>query len=232
MQLQDAPATYLFKIWPWIETNRIRIASGAGVLLVAASLIYYYSWQQGQKEIAAGLELTRLMMTDARNLTPAQQAGSYSKIAQAYPKTGAGQRAFVQGAGLLFEAGQYADAQTQFQQFLDHYPENPFAGQAALGLAACLDAQGKTDLAAAAYQRVFNSFPDPLAATYARYSLAQIDEHQGKLTDALNLYEEVMRSSPNGQIGLAAQQHAMELKMKQPSAPPAASATAPFKLNH
>jgi TolA-binding protein len=232
MELQDAPATYLFKLWPWIETNKVRIASGAGILLVATGLISFYSWQREQKEITAGNEFSRLMISDSRSLTPVQQAGLYLKLARDNQNTLAGQRAFLQSATMLFAAGQYADAQTQFQQFLSQFPDNFFAGQAALGLATSLDAQGKTDLAVAAYQRVINNYPDPLVAGHAKYSLAQIDEHQGKLTEALGLYEEIVHSNPNSSLGSAAGMRAMELKMKQPSASPAATNTAPFKLNH
>jgi TolA-binding protein len=232
MELQDAPATYLFKLWPWIETNKVRIASGAGIILVAIGLASFLSWQREQKEITAGNAFTQLMISDLRNLTTVQQAGLYLKIARDFQGTAAGQRAFLQSATMLFEAGQYADAQTQFQQFLDQYPDNFFAGQAALGAAASLDAQGKFDPAATAYQRVINNYPDPLVANQARYSLAQIDEHQGKFTEALNLYQEVGRSDPNSQLGAEAGMRMMELKMKQPSAPPAATTTAPFQLNH
>jgi TolA-binding protein len=231
MELQDAPATYLFKLWPWLEANKIRIASGAGILLVAAGAIYFYSWQQNEKEINAGMELTQLMLADSRGLTPAQQAVPYLKIAREYPGTGAGQRAFLQNAALLFEAGQYPEAQTQFQQFLQQYPDSFFSGQAALGLAASLDAQKKLDLAAGAYQRVLTGNSDPLAANYAKFSLAQIKEQQGKLTEALSLYDEVYRSVPNSQMGSQAGLRAMELKVKQPSAAPASTAPAPFKLN-
>jgi TolA-binding protein len=232
MELQDAPATYLFKLWPWIETNKVRIASGAGILLVATGLISFYSWQREQKEITAGTALTQLMLSDQHNNTSAQQAALFLKLARENQSTAAGQRAFLQSATMLFETGQYADAQSQFQQYLNQYPDNFFAGQAALGVAASLDAQGKTDLAAAAYQRVINNYPDPLVAGYAKYSLAQIDEHQGKSTEALSLYEDIIRSNPNSSLGSGAGLRAMELKMKQPAASSAATNPAPFKLNH
>src|SRR5690242_16684101 len=118
MELQDAPATYLFKLWPWIETNKVRIASGAGLLLVVTGLISFYSWQREQKEITAGTALTQLMMSDQHNNTPAQQAALFLKLARDNQNTAAGQRALLQSATMLFETGQYADAQTQFQQFL------------------------------------------------------------------------------------------------------------------
>ena len=132
---------------------------------------------------------------------------------------------------MLFETRKYADARAQFQQFLGQYPGGALAFQAALGLAACLDAQGEMKPAIAAYQRVINNYSDPLAANHARYRLAQIDEQQGKWTDALNLYEDVARSDPGGQLGSEAGIRAMELKTKPASASTATAPAAPLKLN-
>jgi predicted negative regulator of RcsB-dependent stress response len=233
MELQDAPAAYFFKLWPKIEANWIRIALGGGVIVVAAMLISYYSWQRDQKEVNAGKALTQFMMTAPRNVNTSQQADLFLKIAGDYQGTSAGQRALLQGAAMLFEAGRYADAQTQFQKFLDAHPDSLFAAQAALGVATSLDAQpGKTDLAAGAYQRVINTSSDVTAASSAKYALAQIDERQNKLTDALNLYEDIMHNNPNSSLGSEAGLRAMELKMQLPSASPSTAPAAPFKANH
>ena len=231
MELQDAPATYLFKLWPWFEANRIRIAWGGGIIVVAAGLIWYYSWQRDQKEITAGKALTQMMSSIPRNATASQQADLYLKIATDYQGTSAGQRALLQGAAMLFAAGRYADAQAQFQKFLDVHPGSFFAAQAALGVATSLDAQGKTDLAAGGYQRIINTYSDAVAVDSARFALAQIDERQGKLAEAANLYEAIVHYNPNGSLGAEAGLRLMELKMKLPSAPPATAPAAPFKLN-
>jgi TolA-binding protein len=237
MEIQDAPAAYFFKLWPKIEANWIRIALGGGIIIVVAMLISFYSWQRDQKEITAGKALTQSMLSVPsipRNPTASQLAELYSKQADVYLKiagdhqgTSAGQRALLQGAAMLFEAERYADAQTQFQKFLDAHPDGFFASQAALGVATSLDAQGKTDLAAGAYQRVINISSDLTVANAAKFALAQIDERQNKLSDARNLYEDIVRNNPNSEAG----QRAMELKMKLPSAPPATAPAAPFKPN-
>jgi predicted negative regulator of RcsB-dependent stress response len=232
MELQDAPANYFFKLWPKIEANWIRIAFGCGVIVVVAVLISFYSWQRDQREINAGKALTQIMLSAPRNATGNQQADSFLKIAGDYQGTSAGQRAWLQGAALLFEAGRYADAQTQFQKFLDAHPDSMFAAQAALGVATSLDAQGKTDLAAGAYQRVIGISSDAMAANSAKYALAQIDERQNKLTDALKLYEDIVHNNPNSSLASEAGLRAMELKMKLPSAPPSTAPAAPFKANH
>lgn len=232
MQLQDAPATYFFKLWPWFEANRIRIIWGGGVIVVAAVLISFYSWQRGQNEIVAGKALTQMMSSIPRNATASQQAALYLKISTDYQDTSAGQRALLQGAAMLFAAGRYADAQAQFQKFLDAHPGSFFAAQAALGVASSLEAQGKTDLAAGVYQRIINNYSDTVAVDSARFALAQIDERQGKLAEAVNFYEAIVHYNPNGSLGSEAGQRLMELKMKLPSASPSTAPAAPFKPNH
>ncbi|MGB8370685.1 MAG: tetratricopeptide repeat protein [Verrucomicrobiia bacterium] len=233
MELHDAPATYLFKLWPWLEANRIRIIWVSGVIVVAAGVISFYSWQRGQNEITAGKALTQMMSSIPRNATASQQADLYLKIAADYQGTSAGQRALLQAAAMLFAAGRYADAQAQFQKFLDVHPDSFFAAQAALGVATSLDAQeGKTDLAAGVYQRIINTYSDAVAVDSARFALAQIDEHQGKLAEAANLYEAIVRYNPNGSLGSEAGLRLMELKMKLQSASPSTAPAAPFKPNH
>ena len=234
MELQDAPATYFFKLWPKIEANWIRIALGGGVIVVVAVLISFYSWQRDQKEINAGKALTQFMMSAPRNASgsQSQQADLFLKIAGDYQGTSAGQRAWLQGAAVLFAAGRYPDAQTQFQKFLDAHPDGFFAAQAALGVATSLDAQGKTDLAAVAYQRVISAYSDTTAAMSAKFALAQIDERQNKLMDALNLYEDIKRNYPNSPLASEAELRMMELKTKLPSASsPSTAPAAPLKLN-
>ena len=231
MELHDAPATYLFKLWPWFEANRIRIIWGGGIIAVVAGLIAFYSWQRDQKETAAGEALTRVITSIPRDATFSQQAGLYLKITADYPGTSAGQRALLQGAAMLFAAGNYTDAQAQFQKFLDAYPGSFFAAQAALGVATSLDAEGKTDLAAAGYQRIINTYSDAVAVDYARFALAQIDERQGKLSEAQNLYETIVRYNPNGSLSSEAGLHLMELKTKLQSALPSATPVGSFKPN-
>jgi TolA-binding protein len=232
MQLQDAPATYFFKLWPWFEANRIRIIWGGGVIVVAAVLISFYSWQRGQNEIVAGKALTQMMSSIPRNATASQQADLYLKISADYQDTSAGQRALLQGAAMLFAAGRYADAQAQFQKFLDVHPDSFFAAQAALGVATSLDAQGKTDLAAGVYQRIINNYSDTVAVDSARFALAQINERQGKLAEAVNFYEAIVHYNPNGSLGSEAGLRLMELKTKLQSASPSTAPAAPFKPNH
>jgi predicted negative regulator of RcsB-dependent stress response len=218
MQPQDAPTAYLLKLWPWIEANKNRLIIGVGITAVAVFLFSFFSWRGEQKEIEAGKALTQLIFSIPPNASPGQLADSYLKIANEYPDTFAGRRAWSQGATALFAAGQFADAQAQFGKFLDAHPDGAFSASAALGVAASLEAQGKLDLALGAYQKVINGFSDVVAANTAKFALARIDEQQGKYTDAFNFYEDIARSSPGTPLASEAGLRAMELKAKLASA--------------
>ena len=172
MQSKDATTAFLFKLWPWIEANKKRVIIGTGISAAAIFLFSFFSWQHEQNEIAAGRALTQLAVSIPSNASADQMAGAYLKIAGDYPGTPGGRRAWLQGAAALFAAGKFADAQAQFQKYLDAHPDGDFSASAALGVAASL---------------VVNT---------AKFALARIAEQQGKFTDALNFYENITRSAP------------------------------------
>jgi predicted negative regulator of RcsB-dependent stress response len=233
MQPQDATTLYFFKVWPWIETNKNRLIVGACIIAAAVCLAYFFSWRHEQSEIAADKALTALFISLPADTGTDKLADLYLGVAAKNHGTLAGQRALLQGAAILFDAGRYAEAQAQFQKFLNDYPDNAFAPQASLGVAASLDAQGKTDLAAGAYQKIINGFADATAVNAAKFSLARIDESQGKLTDAFHDYADVAEhSNPNSSLGSEAVQHAIELKARLPAAPSPTNPAPAFNLNH
>lgn len=235
MQAQDATAVYLFKLWPWIEANKKRIIICVGIIIAAIFIFSFITWQKGKGEVDAGQALTSALISNEGG----QLAAACLKIAADHPSTLAGQRALMQGAASLFEAGRYADAQGQFQNYLDAHADDVFTGQAALGVAACLDAQGKSDLAVDAYQRAIGNLSDNEGTGVAKLAIARIYETEGKPNDALALYGEIIRANPNSALGSEASVRAMELKSKSlsntlsaPAAPAAPAASAPFQLSH
>ncbi|HZF02270.1 MAG TPA: tetratricopeptide repeat protein [Methylomirabilota bacterium] len=226
MQAQDATTVYLLKLWPKIEANKNRIIAVAAAIAVVIAVAWIFSVQYQQKEVAAGEALTQLIVSQVA------QPEAYFKIAAENPGTPAGQRAWLQGAAMLFSENKFAEAQTQFQKFLDEHPDNEFSGHAALGVAASLDAQGKTDLAADAYQRVVRNFSDATAANIAKLALARINEAQGKDNNAMINYQEVAQASSIQSLRQEAMFGAMNLKNKMPAAPASTNApAAPFHLS-
>ena len=225
MQTQDAPAEIIFKLWPWLEANKNRLI-GAGVgVLVLWGVYYFVTSQQAQKEVDAGQALTALLVSPKGGAT-GQTADDFTKLAAQYPGTAAGQRALLQGAAALFGAGRYADAQAQFQKYLDTSATGPLAATAALGVAASLEAQNKLDAAVAAYQRVASGFASSSSAQPAEFALGRIAEQQNKLTEAVSHYEKIARAGSGGSLAQEAGQRAFELKAKTaPAAAPKATVT-------
>jgi tetratricopeptide (TPR) repeat protein len=211
MQTQDAPAEFIFKLWPWFEANRNRIIAVAAALVVALAVYFFISSQKAQNEINAGKALTQLLMS------PASSAETLLKIAQEYPGTAAGKRAQLQGAATLFGAGRYADAQAQFQKIIDASTggsSKTFAATAQAGLAASLEAQGKVKEAVAAYQKVVSGFAGSPSVGTAEFALGRLSEQQGQLAEAVSHYENAARASVGGSLASEASVRASELKAK------------------
>jgi predicted negative regulator of RcsB-dependent stress response len=225
MQTQDAPAEFLFKLWPWLEANKNRLIGVGVALIVFAGILYFISSQKQQKEIDAGQALTSLLMNPAAANNLTQMSGELEELAGKYPGTAAGQRARLQAAGALFEAGNYSDAQTQFGNYLNASSTGPLAAIAELGLGASLEAQNKLDDAAAAYQRVVSVFPDSSCVSSAEFALGRIAEQQNKLTEAMNHYEDAAHSPLGGTVAQEAMMREADLKTKLAAAPQKPAAT-------
>jgi len=234
MQTQDVPGEFLFKLWPWLEANKNRLIGAVMAIIVVSGVVYAVVAQRAQKEVDAGQAVTALMINPDANKNSAQMAAGFEQLAGQYAGTEAGKRAQLQAAGALFEAGNYAEAQTQFQKYLEANPSSPLAAIARLGVAASLEAQSKLDAAATAYQQVVSLNPDSTCVPPAQYALGRIAEQQNKLTEAQNHYEDAARAPLGGSVAQEAALRLSEIKAKIPAVAPksasltnAASAVAP-----
>jgi predicted negative regulator of RcsB-dependent stress response len=222
MQTQDAPAEFIFKLWPWLEANRKRllfIGAGAAVVIF---VWYFLATQREQKEQAAGQAYTQFQLSQPPSSSAQQVADGYLKIASQYAGTVAGQRARLQAAAILFSAGKYPDAQTIFQNFAATESGSSLQAAANLGVAACLEAQGKLDEALTKYNSVSSSYPNTNEATDARFAQGRILELQGKLNEALTYYQEIARVQLAGSLASEAGQRAALIQVKLATAKPAA----------
>ncbi len=156
----------------------------------------------------------------------ATTAAGLAQIAANYPGTAAGQRAQLQAAAVMFNAGRYAEAQAQFQKCVAAAATGPLAATAQLGVAASLEAQNQLDSAAKEYQKVISAYAGSLSVLPAEFALGRIAEQQNKLTEAMSHYENAARASSGGSLAQEAAQRAFELKAKIAAVPkPAATLT-------
>jgi tetratricopeptide (TPR) repeat protein len=203
--------------WAWFETNKKQALWGAGVVLAVGLVVAFVLYRRNENQVAA---------SEALSSVPAQQRGSaaqgdlaeaYLKVAAAYPNTRAGSRALLFAGTSLFVGGKYAEARTQFERFNREYTSSPFRGEALLGIAACLNAEGKTNEAVAAYKDVIDRRLSEYALPEARFALGCLYEAQHKPELARNMFEDVERNNPYGSLGSEAGMRLEELKQKYPS---------------
>jgi tetratricopeptide (TPR) repeat protein len=93
-------------------------------------------------------------------------------------------------------------------------------GEALLGIAACYDAQGKTNEAITSYKNLVEHHPGESSVPQAKFALGRLYESQNKPEQARTMFEDVVRGDPYGSIGSEAGIRLEELKQKYPSLVP------------
>lgn len=211
----------MFKFQPWFEANRKRLIVVGVVALVGLLVWFFLKTQRQQQELAAGQAYTEFQLNQSPTVPSQQVVDGYLHIANEYSGTMAARRALLQAAITMFNAGRYADAQTQFQNFLAASSDRSLAATARLGVAASLEAQGKLDEALTTYRMVMTTYPDSTPATEAKFSTGRVLELQGKLTEAVTAYQDVTRSQLAGSLASVSAQRISQLQTKLAAIKPA-----------
>jgi TolA-binding protein len=221
------------KAWAWFETNKKQTLWSAAGLAVVGLVVALYLYHQSEADIAAGEALSSLAASQMTGAGRGDSAEAYLKMAAAYPNSRAGARALLLAAGRLFEEGKYAEAKAQFERFTREHTDSSFRGQALLGIAACLDAEGNASGATAAYKDLIDRLPADPVLPQARFALARLYEAQNKPELARNLFEQVEQGNPYSSLGSEAGMRIEELKTKYPqlAAPVAPAPIAPAPTN-
>jgi predicted negative regulator of RcsB-dependent stress response len=174
----------------WFETNKKRIVWGLVLATLAIGAYFLFTQMSQEKEAAASRALLDVRMNAVAG-TPT--AADFLKVASAHSGTEAARQAELLAACAYFTEGKFAEAQMQFEKFLQQFGGSTFAATAAYGIATALEAQGKTDEALQAYQRVTAQFPNDGVANQAKLGQARVLESKGKFADALVIYRDFER---------------------------------------
>ena len=219
MEAKAAELPVSDKLWTWFESHKKEVGIGAVAVLVVGGIAGFIVWRNTEKQVQAGEALTAVSLAQG---APAAQgtADAFLKVANEYPKSEAGARALLQGAGALFTEGKYDQAKAQFERFTREYGDNPIAVQAAYGVAACLDAQNKIPEAIAAYETLRTRHPTDPIAPLTKFALGRLYEAQNKIDSARAAYQDVMQNEQNNSLGNEAGLRLEELNAKYPPPPP------------
>jgi hypothetical protein len=195
MDSAQTAAPSRIKFWAWIEVNKRRLAIGAGVAAVVVALAVVVIHYQLEKEVRASEALSDVRAS--LNLSLPQAPGlpeAYLKVASEHSGTKAGVRALLLAGSAFYLDSQYAEAQKQFERLPREYPDSPWAAEAAVGVAASLEAQQKVPEATAKYEEVRKRYSSDPVIDEAKLALGRLYDQQGKNEDAYKLYDEVMKS--------------------------------------
>ncbi len=216
MEQNIVEAPILFNAWAWAEKNKKQLIYGAIGLAVAGLVIGYAVWSRGEKEAAAGKELSQAIYGQMGRANNAETAEALLKVAANHAGTPAAAQALLLGANNLFTAAKYPEAQAAFERFQKEYPQDSLVAQAVYGAGTTLAAQGKWDDATRVMKEAVDKYPNAPIAKQAKFALGHAYEMQGKFDLALPLYEDVLRSGGNGLVVNEAAERAEVLRAKLP----------------
>src|SRR4051812_30652004 len=218
MENEAAPLPLADRLWTWFETNKKQAIYGVIVLVGGGLIAGFVYWRQSEKEIKSGEAFSDVSEGQPGGVgARPESAEAYLRVAANYPKSTAGERAMLFAATSYFFGNEYDKAKAQFDKFAREYRESALLGQALLGSAACLDAQGKTDDGISAYKNLIDHRAGDLVVPEAKFALARLYESQNKPEQARTLYEEIVRNDPyRSSIGDDASMRLEELRIKYP----------------
>ena len=227
MDKEDKQGGDLYALVAWADKNRKQLMWTVGAILVIGASAGLYIMHKDSREAAANAALCALALPAPSR--DAATAAQYAQVADEYAETSAGARAMMEAAGIYFEAGEFEKARMLFQRLLAEHSDFPLANEAALGVATCLEAEGKLAEATARYEEIVRRGTQDSTWPQARSALARLYTEQNHPDRALDLYKEMLQARTGDSWTMEAQVQARELLEKYPSlrqqlAPPTAPA--------
>lgn len=226
MESDVTQSAALYNLLAWLEVNKKRLLVWGVVLAAAAAAATIFIVGQMQREESASKALSEIRPGTGPSALPSSEtAEAYLELARKYSGTKAAERALLQGAGILFGAGQYAPAQKEFDRFQKEYPTSPWIPQALFGVAACLDAQKMSGEALRSFEDLRKRYPNDPVMDEAKLALGRLYEAQNP-KEALALYEDLLKTNPYGGMGSEAGMRKEDLLQKHPELAPKTNAPA------
>ena len=172
----------IYRVLAWLHANRKRLLIGIGVVAGLGLIAGFSAWRKDQNTAEANARLFELPVASSPNMPVIPPPPSaYLDLASKYPDTSAGEYAALFGAESLFVNGNYAESQHEFSKYSEDHPESPLVAEATMGVAACLEAEGKASEAIQKYQQVTAKYPSDLNVTGpAKLTMARLYEQQNR----------------------------------------------------
>jgi predicted negative regulator of RcsB-dependent stress response len=185
-----------YRVLAWLHANQKRLFIGVGAVAALGLILGLVSWNKSETAATANAKLFELPISTSGGpsiIPPPPTA--FLDLASRYPDTSAGEYALMFGAETLFVNGNYAESQQEFSKYVTEHPDGALNSVAQMGVAACVEAQGKTSDAIQKYQAVVSGYPNDLNVTEpAKLTMARLYEQENRPDQALNFYAELAHS--------------------------------------
>jgi predicted negative regulator of RcsB-dependent stress response len=192
--MENDPTVALYDFYGWVHANRKRVLAGAIVAALIAAIAGFVMWNNSQKE-ASAVQALLTAPSFLGTATPGDAAAARALLAisQDYSGTSAGGAAQMLGARELYLGGKYADAQAEFTKFIAAHSSSPLLPQANIGIAACLEAQGKIADAVQQYKKVTSLYATiPNIIIPVKLTLGRLSEEDNKPDQAVGFYKDLV----------------------------------------
>ncbi|HTD66953.1 MAG TPA: tetratricopeptide repeat protein [Candidatus Limnocylindria bacterium] len=218
MDSDAPPSAGFYNFLGWFETNKKRVAIGAGVVLFVGIVAGIWAWRSSERQIEAeeALSLVRMPANPLESPAPGT-ADALAKVAEEYPKTQAAGKALLRSGAVYFGEANYAKAREQFEKYMREFGETPWVPEAVFGVAASFDAENKTAEAINKYNDFLKSYSSDPAADQARLNLARLYEHTKQPALALEVLTKMANAQPGTPPPAEVQEKLRELYTKYPS---------------
>jgi TolA-binding protein len=167
----------------------------------------HFFWERFKTEIAAALIVALLAIagfgayrfySDRRDaaasalLGTAKSAPDYQLVIARYSNTPAGADAYLLLADAQRKEKKFVEANATLQVFINKNPDHELMTTARMGMAANLEAMGKTDEALSMYQQIAASYPKDFNAPFALISRVRLLKSKNQIEEARRVCETVL----------------------------------------
>ena len=233
---QTSPLTQMFDVYKWaawLHANLKQVVTGTIIVAVTATVLAIYSWKKNQDELLASETFFNLpQVAAAGERMPHPTAQALLSVASQFPSTSVGMQAELLAANTFFSQGKYEDSQREFSKFMVNHELSQFAPQAAIGVAASLEAQNKIPEAVQAYKEALAKYSGTGISSPVKLTLARLFEEQKQFDQALRYYDELTSAAtpnPYDPWAAEARERKAELLIKHPELVKAAPALMQYK---
>jgi tetratricopeptide (TPR) repeat protein len=230
MDAQTQSTDWYLKVVPWLHARRKRLLIGGIVVAVLGLAWAFWAWNKAKDEADANAQFFAAPLAIGMR-SMGESPTALLNVASAYRGTAAGEHAQALAGEELFTQGKYPQAYQQFSDFIDNYPDSALIPQVSVGVAACLEAEGKTTEAIAKYHEIILTYPSEMSiVSPAKLTLARLYEASNQLQEALSYYAELARvlsQNPNDPWAAEARERAQLLVSKHPELMKALTSGAP-----